>query len=281
MATKGALFLEVVMTIAGSDSSGGTGVQADLKTFQELGVVGTSVITAVTAHNTLGMDGLHPIPADFVAQQMLTVFRDMRVKAIKTGLLYSSEIIKEVAASLIGKDIPIIVDPEIISTSGTVLLQKDAVETLKTHLLPLAKVVTVSVPEASMLSQVAIHEAADVKKAVEAIVNLGAQCVVIKGGKIHKEKAIDTIYFANGQTVTIASPRIQTVLTQGSGCTFSAAITAYLAQDYSLSDAIVQAKQFIQAALLEPLHIGKGQAQVNHFAYRRLQEEIEVSVIKE
>ena len=268
------------MTIAGSDSGGGAGIQADLKTFQELGVFGTTAITALTAQNTLGVEGIHPIPADFVVQQMIAVFRDMPVKAIKTGMLFSEDIIKAVSQLLAEKDVLVVIDPVMIAKGGATLLQPNAITALKKYLIPIATVITPNVPEAAVLSGVTISSEADVEKAAKVLLQSGLKCVVMKGGHLSGEKAIDTIYFADGTTFMVESKRIQTTQTHGTGSTFSAALTAFLAKGLEVKEAVVEAKKFVQLAIRHSLNIGKGHGPTNHFAYKQFKDEDEVTLVE-
>lgn len=263
--------MNIVMTIAGSDSGGGAGIQADLKTFQELGVYGTSAVTALTAQNTLVVERIMPMPADFVYQQMEVVLRDMQVKVVKTGMLYNTEIIRSVAEILQDEQIQLVVDPVIIAKCGAVLLQPNAIKTMIKRLLPLATVVTPNIAEAEMLANCTIRNDADIKKAADKILQTGAKAVVMKGGNLSSEVVNDTVFLADGSSFIMQSERITTNETHGSGCTFAAAITAFLAQDYSIREAIIEAKKFVHLAIEHPLHIGYGHGPINHFAYRKHQ----------
>lgn len=271
--------MDVVLTIAGSDSGGGAGIQADLKTFQELGVFGTSAITAVTAQNTLGVDGIFPISADFVAQQITTVFHDFEVKAVKTGMLFSAEIIQAVAELLREKkDLHVVIDPVMIAKGGATLLQQQAIDALTNELLPLATVITPNIPEAEVLSGETIVTVQDMEKAAKKILAMGVHCVVMKGGHLNGDMAIDTVYCADGSSFTMESPRIATKETHGTGCTFSAALTAFLAKGMALNEAMIEAKKFVQLAISHPLNIGHGHGPTNHFAYKELSGKLEVTV---
>ncbi|WP_298834107.1 bifunctional hydroxymethylpyrimidine kinase/phosphomethylpyrimidine kinase [uncultured Planococcus sp.] len=258
------------LTIAGSDSGGGAGIQADLKTFQELGVYGTSVITAVTAQNTTGVTGIYPMSSQAVQAQLEAVGSDFEIAAVKTGMLFNPEIIKETAAAVReygwGK---LIVDPVMIAKGGADLLQREAVEALKVHLLPLALLVTPNIPEAEALTGIAITDPFSRQQAAEKILSLGAEAVVIKGGHgSDPQYAEDYLLQNNGESVLYRSTRIETDQTHGTGCTFAAAVTAQLARGQELQDAVHMAKQFIQAALGEPLNIGSGHGPTNHAAYK-------------
>lgn len=271
--------MNIVMTIAGSDSGGGAGIQADLKTFQEIGVFGTTAITALTAQNTLGVDQIFPVTADFVKQQVDIVLRDMPVSAVKTGMLFSAEIIYAVAETLAGKDIQLIVDPVMIAKGGAPLLQKEAVEVLLSKLIPLATVVTPNIPEAEVITGKTIRTKADTVQAAQQILAMGADCVVIKGGHLVGDYANDTVFFADGTQLVLQSERIHTNQTHGTGCTFSAAITGFLAQGMPIRDAILEAKKFVHLAIANPLNIGGGHGPTNHFAYKQ-QQGCEVRIIE-
>lgn len=272
--------MNIVMTIAGSDSGGGAGIQADLKTFQELGVFGTSAITSLTAQNTLGVEGIFPSTAEFVQQQIEVVMKDLPVKAVKTGMLFSAEIIEVVAQSLKDKDIQLIVDPVMIAKGGASLLQSQAIEALKSSLLSIATVLTPNIPEAEVISGITIKTIADVEKAANIILDMGVACVVMKGGHLEGEDAIDTVYFNDGTSFSMQTKRIATNQTHGTGCTFSSAITAFLGQDYELREAIIEAKKFVQLAIQNPLNIGHGHGPTNHFAYKRENGNCEVAIIE-
>ncbi|HWI47663.1 MAG TPA: bifunctional hydroxymethylpyrimidine kinase/phosphomethylpyrimidine kinase [Rummeliibacillus sp.] len=272
--------MNIVMTIAGSDSGGGAGIQADLKTFQELGVFGTSAITALTAQNTLGVEGIFPATAEFVQQQIEVVMQDLPVKAAKTGMLFSAEIIEAVAQSLKDKDIQLVVDPVMIAKGGASLLQSEAVNALKRSLLPLATVLTPNIPEAEVISGVTIKTAADIEKAAKVILNMGVASVVMKGGHLEGEEAIDTVYFQDGPSFSMQTKRINTKQTHGTGCTFSSAITAFLGQGYDLRETIIEAKKFVQLAIQNPLNIGHGHGPTNHFAYKKENGVCEVTIVE-
>ncbi|WP_223641038.1 bifunctional hydroxymethylpyrimidine kinase/phosphomethylpyrimidine kinase [Planococcus sp. 4-30] len=271
------------LTIAGSDSGGGAGIQADLKTFQELGVYGTSVITAVTAQNTTGVTDIYPMSSQAVKTQLKAVGSDFEIAAVKTGMLFNPEIIKENAAAVReygwGN---LIVDPVMIAKGGANLLQQEAVEALKVHLLPLALLVTPNIPEAEALTGIAITDSFSRRRAAEKILSLGAEAVVIKGGHgSDPEYAEDYLLQDNGESLLYRSTRVATDQTHGTGCTFAAAVTAQLAKGQELQDAVHTAKQFIQAALSEPLNIGSGHGPTNHAAYKaRLEKNREVANIE-
>ncbi|OLN22396.1 bifunctional hydroxymethylpyrimidine kinase/phosphomethylpyrimidine kinase [Domibacillus antri] len=261
--------IKKAMTIAGSDSGGGAGIQADLKTFQELGVFGTSSITAVTAQNTLGVHGVYPMSVDAVEKQIDAVASDIGLDALKTGMLFSTEIIEAVAAKIREHGFKnVIVDPVMIAKGGAPLLQEEAMEALKTKLLPLALVVTPNIPEAEAISGMSIQSVEDKKEAAKAIASLGVKHVLIKGGHDEGEITYDLLY--DGESFhTFSGKRINTKDTHGTGCTFSAAMTAAIAKGASVRTAAETAKQFIQAAIEDGIHIGSGHGPTNHWAYRQ------------
>lgn len=271
--------MDVVLTIAGSDSGGGAGIQADLKTFQELKTFGTSVITALTAQNTCGVQGIYPTTPEFVEQQMTSVFQDFNVKALKTGMLFSTEIIETVATILQQQKAHIVVDPVMIAKGGAALLKDDAVHALNTKLLPLATVLTPNIPEAEVISGIKIRNEHDIVNAAKCILQLGVKCVVMKGGHLEEtDAATDTVFFKNGLSFSMETKRINTKHTHGTGCTFSSAITAFLGRGFSLQESIIEAKKFVQLAIENPLNIGYGHGPTNHFAYQELRGDYEVIV---
>ncbi|WP_431087242.1 bifunctional hydroxymethylpyrimidine kinase/phosphomethylpyrimidine kinase [Paenibacillus sp. 8b26] len=264
------------LTIAGSDSGGGAGIQADLKTFQELGVYGMSAITAVTVQNTLGVHGVYPLPQEAAAEQIEAVGSDLGVDALKTGMLFDAGIIRLVSEQIrkFGWK-KVVVDPVMIAKGGAELLQSEAVQALQDDLLPLALVVTPNIPEAEALTGISIRTMEDRREAARHISNMGPKFVVIKGGHADESEnsgqIVDLLF--DGATFTeLRGKRVRTVHTHGTGCTFSAAITAELAKGMSVPEAISKGKAFIQAAIEEPLHLGQGHGPTNHWAFRRRQE---------
>lgn len=258
-----------VLTIAGSDSGGGAGIQADIKTFQELGVYSTSVITAVTAQNTLGVDAIYPMERLAVNSQLNAVGTDFSIGALKTGMLFNPEIIKEVAEGIrrFGWQ-HVVVDPVMIAKGGAHLLQQEAVDALIKHLLPLAAIVTPNIPEAEVLSGIKIKDETSRRQAALRILSFGAQSAVIKGGHgDDPDFTEDYCLFQTGEEMVLRSVRIDTLQTHGTGCTFAAAITAELAKGRSLKESLETAKRFIQSALSDELHIGAGHGPANHAAY--------------
>lgn len=324
------------LTIAGSDSGGGAGIQADLKTFQELGVYGMSAITAITVQNTLGVHGVYPLPSEAAAEQIEAVGSDLGVDALKTGMLFNAEIIRLVADRIraFGWE-KVVVDPVMIAKGGAELLQSEAVQALREDLLPLALIVTPNIPEAEVLAGMRIRTMEDRKEAARRIHGLGPKIVVIKGGhdegmlvgrqdadhqrdrgsdiaagtqqealpqsestyvqtrtampagelrgprpSISKEDGppgsppvMDLVYDGTAFS-ELYGKRIHTVHTHGTGCTFSAAITAGLAKGLSAFDAIQSGRLFIQAAIEDGINLGQGHGPTNHWAYRRRRQEV-------
>ncbi len=258
------------LTIAGSDSGGGAGIQADLKTFQELDVFGMSVLTAVTAQNTMGVQAVHPIPPEFIAKQIDSVATDIGVDALKTGMLFSAEIIEVVSEKI--KEYQwnnVIVDPVMIAKGGASLLQKEAVEALKKHLLPYAFIVTPNIPEAEELTGMVIKTNQDKKEASKRIMDFGVKNVIIKGGHDENQTESIDLLFDGENIFTFPEMRYPTKNTHGTGCTFSAAITAGIAKGLTVYDAVSDAKGFISAAIKEDLHIGNGNGPTNHWAFKK------------
>ena len=258
------------LTIAGSDSGGGAGIQADLKTFQELDAFGMSAITAVTAQNTLGVQGVHPLPARFVVEQIDSVFSDLRPDAVKTGMLFSSEIIEAVAERISRYHVDkLVIDPVMIAKGGTSLLESEAVEALILHLLPLALVVTPNIPEAEVMTNMEIRTVADRKEAARRLYDLGAANVVIKGGHDAVNDIITDILYDGTSFSELSGKRVDTVHSHGTGCTFAAALTAQLAKGTDMREATLIAREFVQAALTDTLGIGSGHGPTNHWAYAK------------
>lgn len=262
----------IALTIAGSDSSGGAGIQADLKTFTALGVYGASVLTALTAQNTCGVDDVLVVPADFIRAQVRSVASDLEIGAVKTGMLGDRETVLTVAALLKEHALkPVVVDPVMVATSGDLLLEPDAIAALKSDLLPLADVLTPNLPEAARLLDVPEARTLEEMRAqAEALLALGPHCVLLKGGHGTGEAAID-VAAVEGTVETLSLPRIDTGNTHGTGCTLSAAITAFLALGLSPWNAINGAKEFVWQALksAEKARIGHGAGPVDHlFAIR-------------
>lgn len=255
------------LTIAGSDSGGGAGIQADLKTFSALGVYGTSVITALTAQNTSEVRGVFPITPDFIQLQLAAVFDDIHISAVKTGMLGDSAVVAAVAEFFKQQNALLVVDPVMISKSGNALLQPDAVQTLITDLLPLATLVTPNLPEASaMLNQAEPQDIEGMKRVAAGIYALGVNNVLLKGGHLEGEECPD-IFFDGNEFTEYCHLRIDTQNTHGTGCTLASAITAYLVKGETVKDAVAKAKGYISAAIkhADELNVGAGHGPVNHF----------------
>lgn len=253
------------LTIAGSDSGGGAGIQADLKTFAALGVYGMSVVTAVTAQNTIEVAAIAEVPEEVVIAQIDTVLEDIGANAVKVGMLSSAPIIQNTADRLEAWGIPhLVVDPVMVSKSGAPLLQPDAVNSLKKDLLPFATIVTPNIPEAEVLAGRQIATPAHAQEAAKAIQALGPQTVIIKGG--HLEGPPVDLVFHDGQFTPIESERIDTTSTHGTGCTYSAAIAAFLAHGIETMEAIRLAKQFVENAMRHAQPLGEGHGPLHHFA---------------
>lgn len=264
--------IKQVLSIAGSDSGGGAGIQADLKTFQMRSVFGTSVITAVTAQNTLGVFDIHAIPCHNIQAQLTAIAADFDISATKIGMLASSEIIETVATSLRSQHFgSVVLDPVMVAKGGACLLPNDAICALKQLLLPLADVLTPNLPEAEALTGVRIIDKKTLQQAAAQLQNWGAKTVIIKGGHAqHSTSTVcqDWVFLPNGEQLVLESPRVHTPHTHGTGCTFSACLTAELGKGRSLTQAARTAKAFISAAITQTLNIGHGHGPTNHWAYR-------------
>lgn len=257
--------MKTALTIAGSDSGGGAGVQADLKTFAAVGVYGTSAFTALTAQNTRGVAGILPVPAEFVTLQIETVVSDLGCDAVKTGMLASAAIVEAVGAAVESLELPnLVVDPVMVAKSGDRLLDADAVHALKTTLLRLARVVTPNVPEAEALTGLTIATVDDMHAAAKAIARLGPAAVVVKGGHLDGPDAVDVVYDGR-QFVDLAGPRIQGRSAHGTGCTFSAALAAHLALGAGIVEAARLAKTYVARAMQDGIPLGGGQRPLDHF----------------
>lgn len=258
----------IALTIAGSDSGGGAGIQADLKAFSALGVFGCSALSSLTAQNTLGVQGVLPIPPEFVQQQIQSVLSDINVGAIKTGMLATADIIAAVAESLTAyPQIPFVLDPVMVATSGDRLLAENAIQTLIKKLMPLATLITPNLHEAAVLlnGPVAIN-LEQMQTQGEQLLRLGAKAVLMKGGHTDGENATDLLITVDG-VEAFSAPRLSTNNTHGTGCTLASAIAAGLAKKLSLSESVRQAKDYLHNALVhsEKLKIGQGAGPVHHF----------------
>jgi hydroxymethylpyrimidine/phosphomethylpyrimidine kinase len=252
-----------VLTIAGSDSGGGAGIQADLKTFQALGVWGMSAITAVTVQNTKGVSGFEELSPETVGEQIRAVVTDIGVDAAKTGMLASAPIIEAVAEAVRETGVPnLVVDPVFVSKHGHPLLREDAVDALRTRILPLAGLVTPNLPEAAGLAGFEVRTLQDMERAGGAILELGARAVLVKGGHLEGEQATDLLVTPDG-VQPVSAERIDTPHTHGTGCVLSAAIAAFLARGEDLSEAVRKGKTFVTEAIRAGLEIGQGIGPVN------------------
>ena len=258
------------LTIAGSDPSGGAGLQADLKTFSALGCYGMSAVVAVVDENTVGVTGVHPIPVDFVRGQIKSCLDDIGADAVKIGMLHSSELILSVHDTLRNYDIPggVVLDPVMVATSGDPLLMHDAVATLRDVLIPSARVITPNIPEAEILLGRPISRQSDLRRAAEELSQGKRVSVLLKAGHLSDSVLTDIFYNAEDDTVTeLSSPRLSTVNTHGTGCTLSSAVASYLARGYELTDAVRSAKEYITGAISAGAEyaIGHGHGPVHHF----------------
>jgi hydroxymethylpyrimidine/phosphomethylpyrimidine kinase len=258
----------IAVTIAGSDSSGGAGIQADLKTFSALGVYGASVIAALTAQNTKGVTAIHDVPADFIAAQIDAVFSDLDVKAVKIGMLSRPLTIRVVAEGLERwKQSKIVLDPVMVAASGDRLLTADAIDVLRRVLIPRALIVTPNLPEAAALLEAPIATTeAQMREQGEKLLALGAGAVLIKGGHGEGAESVDMLVEKNS-VARLAAGRVATLNTHGTGCTLSSAIAAGLAKGLDLAQAVREAKAYVTAAIeaSDRLSIGKGHGPVHHF----------------
>ncbi len=261
-----------VLTIAASDSGGGAGIQADLKTFAALGCYGLSVITALTAQNTVAVTAIHEVPADFVAKQIDAVLDDIHVDAVKIGMLRSVRIIQTVAERLRSRRVAnIVVDPVMVSKSGRRLLRDNAIDVVRAKLLPLATVVTPNIPEASVLAAHKIRNRSDIEKAGMVLMSLGPKAVLIKGGHTQDSLCADCLCMSGSdgrvRVHWLESKRVITDNTHGTGCTLSSAIAAYLAKGYGVKEAVEKSKQYVTEAIEAgaAYELGKGHGPVHHF----------------
>ena len=255
----------VALTIAGSDPSGGAGLQADLKTFHQFGVYGEAVVTLVTVQNSIRVSRVELLPRDLVLEQIAAVVEDMPPGAAKTGALGSAEMVEAVARAAAEFGFPLVVDPVMVSKHGQPLLPETAAHAIRQHLLPRAALVTPNIPEAEALTGITIRTLDDMRRAAARICQMGARAALIKGGHTSGEDSTD-ILFDGVEWRDFPAARISTRHTHGTGCTFSAAITAGLARGQALGDAVERAKRFIQEAIRTNPGLGHGAGPVNHFA---------------
>lgn len=255
----------MALTIAGSDSGGGAGIQADLKTFHAFGVFGTSAITAVTVQNTLGVQGVHAIPADTVRAQIHAVATDLSPLACKTGMLATAELVRVVADAIREHALPnFVLDPVMVSTSGDRLLAEGAQDAIMMDLMPLCTVITPNLDEASIMLGYGIVDAGDMERAARDLGSRGARAVLLKGGHLRGDRVIDVLY--DGNTChAFQGERIDTRHTHGTGCTLSAAIAAGLANGDTLHEAVTAALDYVHDAIVHAPNLGRGSGPLNHF----------------
>lgn len=260
--------IPIAVTIAGSDSGGGAGIQADLKSFSANGVYGASVITALTAQNTLGVSGIHPVPADFVTAQIDAVFSDLKVAAVKIGMVSQRLVIDAIADGLARWAPPnVVLDPVMVATSGDRLIDDDCIDALRTRLIPLSRIITPNLPEAAALLDESVATNQDaIERQGGQLLALGCEAVLIKGGHGDGPTSTDYLFSAAG-TVALVAPRIATRNTHGTGCSLSSAIAAQLARGEGLDIAVGHAKAWVSEAIAaaDRLDIGKGHGPIHHF----------------
>lgn len=255
------------LTIAGTDPSGGAGIQADLKTFQELKSYGMSVITSVVSQNTKGVQDVYHLPSSIIETQLDSVFDDISVHAFKTGMLANREMMEVIQERIKEIDVAYVMDPVMVTTSGDTLIEEGARDFLRDELLPFTTVVTPNIPEASYLLDRKIEHVEDMKSAAQEIVTeFGVEAALVKGGHIEGD-ATDFLYDGN-ELHTFSAERIDTKHTHGTGCTLSAAITAYISQGYSLEKSVAHAKKYVTLAIQHSLALGNGSGPTNHWAPR-------------
>lgn len=252
-----------ILTIAGSDSSGGAGIQADIKTISALGGYAMTAITAITAQNTLGVRDIHPVPPASVVQQIEACAEDIGIDAIKTGMLLNAEIITAITSSLRDMRLPLILDPVMVATSGARLLDADALEAL-TQLIPLAQLITPNIPEAEILSHQAIKTRDDMIQAAEVIAALGAKAILLKGGHLEEDTVHDLLW-QDGKAEWFSSPRITTRHTHGTGCTLAAALATEIGRGTPMAQAVRIARDYVHQAILNAPELGAGNGPLGHF----------------
>lgn len=258
-----------VLVIAGSDSGGGAGIQADIKTITALGSYAATAITALTAQDTLGVHGILPVPPDFVRLQAETALADLGADVVKTGMLGSAAVVEVVAALLADRapGVPLVVDPVMVAKGGTRLLEEDAVSALKRSLLPLASLLLPNLPEAEVFAGFSITTLDEMHRAAEALLTLGVPAVLLKGGHLPGAVIVDLLATVDS-IVPLERPRIETRHTHGTGCTLASAIAAGIAQGMALPDAVLRARAYVQAAIAQAPGFGSGHGPLNHAAMR-------------
>ncbi len=262
------IYYHKVLSIAGSDSGGGAGIQADLKTFSALGCYGMTAITALTAQNTVGVQGIYPVDAEFVGKQIDSVFEDIGANAVKIGMLGTVELIATVAHKLLDYKVKdVVLDPVMVAKSGDKLLENDAIDAIKDYLFPLARVVTPNQMEATELTGVSINSKDDMLKAAKKMLSFGCSSVYLKGSYYKNDEIPDLYCDHTGYVEWFKSQRIETKNNHGTGCTLSSAIASYIAKGYTTLDAVIKAKEYITHAILagSSMRLGKGKSPVKHF----------------
>lgn len=255
--------MHTILSIAGSDSSGGAGIQADLKTITCLGEYGMTVITALTAQNTLGVEGVEEVSVEMVRSQMDAVFQDIRPEAVKLGMIATTEIMEVVCEKLVEyKAEHIVVDPVMVATSGSSLMESGTVQTLKQKLIPLSDMITPNISEAEVLSGISIEGKEDMVKAAKKVAEYYQGAILIKGG--HLEDSADDLLYQNGKIVWFPGKRLDNENTHGTGCTLSSAIATFLAKGYSMEESVKQAKDYVTGAISAGLDLGRGRGPLYH-----------------
>jgi hydroxymethylpyrimidine/phosphomethylpyrimidine kinase len=254
-----------VLVIAGSDSGGGAGIQADIKTITALGAFAATAVTALTAQNTLGVHGIMAVPVDFIRQQIEVVMSDIGADVIKIGMLGDAQTIEAVCDALAAyaPGVPVVLDPVMVAKGGHALLESTAVAVLRRRLLPMAAIITPNLPEAEALTGLSIGSETEMRTAATALLALGAPAVLLKGGHLASDTVTDLLASAAG-VEAFAAPRIETRHTHGTGCTTASAVAAGLAQGMSLRDSVVRARAFVRAALVAAPGLGRGHGPLNH-----------------
>lgn len=256
--------MRIALTIAGSDSGGGAGIQADLKTFHQFGVFGTSAVVAITAQNTRGVQAVHPVPEEIVAAELAALAEDLPPAAVKTGMLATAPLVRLVAGALGSRDWgPYVLDPVMVATSGDRLLTPEGEEAVRADLLPLCRVVTPNLAEAALLARVAVESADQMERAGRALVELGAGAALVTGGHLPGKEMTDVLVAPEGVRV-FRHPRLETTSTHGTGCTLSAAITAGLALGRDLERAVEDALDYVHRAIAAAPGLGRGHGPLDH-----------------
>ena len=256
----------VALTIAGSDPSGGAGIQADLKTFHQFGVYGEAVITLLTVQNSVRVSRVETMPADLVIEQLVAVLEDIPPAAVKTGALGSAEVVCAVARALADLETPLVVDPVMLSKTKALLISESAVAVLNRELIPRASLLTPNAPEAEALTGILIRDVSDMRNAATSLCEMGARAVLIKGGHVGDSAELVDVLFDGSSYREFSAPRIRTTHTHGTGCTYAAAITAGLAIGLKLGDAVARAQQFVHEAIRTAPGLGHGCGPLNHHA---------------